>query len=122
MTIHLGTQSWNYDGWRGPFYPSGSRPEEYLSLYAKLLDTVEVDSTFYAIPAENAVHGWARKTPDHFTFSLKLPRSITHDRAFAGAEDDVALFCERARLLGPRLGSVLVQLPPDFSPRSFRAL
>lgn len=122
MTIHLGTQGWNYDVWRGPFYPAGTKPEEFLATYARLLDTVEVDSTFYATPSENAVLGWARRTPAHFTFALKLPRAITHDRRLVDAGDDLLYFCDRARLLGDKLAAVLVQLPPDLSPRAFLAL
>jgi uncharacterized protein YecE (DUF72 family) len=49
--IHIGTQGWNYDAWVGPFYPSGTRPSEFLTVYARAFDSVEVDSTFYASPA-----------------------------------------------------------------------
>jgi uncharacterized protein YecE (DUF72 family) len=72
--IRLGTQGWNYDSWVGPFYPDGTRAPEYLSLYARAFDTVEVDSTFYAIPASKVVRGWAARTPDNFLFARKLPQ------------------------------------------------
>ena len=49
--IRVGTQGWNYEAWEGPFYPPGTRPADFLSVYARAFDTVEVDSTFYAIPA-----------------------------------------------------------------------
>ena len=48
--IRLGTQGWNYDAWVGPFYPERTRPTDLLTIYARAFDTVEVDSTFYAVP------------------------------------------------------------------------
>jgi uncharacterized protein YecE (DUF72 family) len=87
-----------------------------LEAYARAFDTVEVDSTFYAAPSESALDAWAARTPDGFTFSLKLPREITHEHALRGARAAAALeeFCARARRLGPKLAAVLVQLPPQF--------
>jgi uncharacterized protein YecE (DUF72 family) len=120
--IRIGTQGWNYDAWRGPFYPRDARAEDFLELYARVFDTVEVDSTFYAPPTENAVRGWVRRTPEDFTFSLKLPRRITHENRLRNSREDLEAFVARARLLGRKLACVLVQLPPDFSPRQFGAL
>ena len=116
--IRIGTQGWNYDAWVGPFYPSGTRAGDFLSLYARAFDTVEVDSTFYAIPAGSTVRGWADRTPAHFRFALKLPQEVTHERRLRDAEHVAsALFFDRARELGPKLGPVLVQLGPDFGAR-----
>ena len=78
--LRLGTQGWNYDAWVGPFYPPGTRPAEYLTVYARAFETVEVDSTFYAIPPIKTVRGWYDRTPPGFTFALKLPQEITHER------------------------------------------
>ena len=121
-SVHLGTQSWNYPGWVGPFYPEGTRPTEFLRVYAQAFDSVEVDSTFYAIPPAKTVRGWAGRTPDRFTFALKLPQEITHERGLRDAADLTALFFDRARELGPKLGPVLVQLGPDFGPVELPAL
>ncbi|HXG66459.1 MAG TPA: DUF72 domain-containing protein [Blastocatellia bacterium] len=121
-SIHIGTQGWNYDGWTGPFYPRGTTKKEMLSLYAKVFDTIEIDSSFYAIPAENSVRGWLDKTPSHFTFSLKLPSEITHQNRLRGSEGILESFVERIRLFQERLGCVLIQLPPDFPPTERRAL
>ena len=120
--IHLGTQGWNYDMWVGPFYPDGTRPGDFLTLYARAFDTVEVDSTFYAIPPEKTVRGWAERTPAHFRFALKLPQEITHERRLRDAQDLLDLFIERARALGAKLGPVLIQLGPDFAPTERDAL
>jgi uncharacterized protein YecE (DUF72 family) len=120
--IHLGTQGWNYDAWVGPFYPDGTRAGDYLTLYARAFDTVEVDSTFYAIPPEKTVRGWAERTPPNFRFALKLPQEITHERRLRDVDDLLQLFLDRARALGPKLGPVLIQLGPDFAPTELPAL
>ena len=120
--IRLGTQGWNYDAWVGPFYPSGTRPADFLGVFARAFDTVEVDSTFYAIPPAKTVRGWAERTPADFRFALKLPQEITHERRLRNAEESTELFFERARELGPKLGPILVQLGPDFGPTELPAL
>jgi uncharacterized protein YecE (DUF72 family) len=122
--VRLGTQGWNYDAWVGPFYPSGTRVGEFLSTYARAFGTVEVDSTFYAIPPAKTVRGWADRTPADFSFALKLPQEITHERRLRGGDAAALaeLFFDRARELGPKLGPVLVQLGPDFVPAELPAL
>ncbi len=114
--LRLGTQGWNYSSWVGPFFPPGTRASAFLSTYSRAFSTVEVDSTFYAIPPLSTVRGWASRTPESFTFSLKVPQEITHERRFVDAEDVLAAFVERVRELGPRLGPLLLQCGPDFSP------
>ena len=121
--IQVGCQGWNYDDWvtppaaaRAVFYPRGTRAEHMLDAYARAFDTVEVDSTFYAAPSDSTYDNWAARTPDGFTFALKLPREITHEHALRGAAAERALaeFCRGARRLGAKLAAVLVQLPPQF--------
>ena len=120
VNVHVGCQGWNYEDWvsgggRSVFYPRGTRAADMLGVYSRAFETVEVDSTFYAIPSAQAVEGWAKRTPEGFTFSLKLPQEITHQRAL-GSGSIILLeeFCARARQLGARLGVVLIQLPPQF--------
>lgn len=111
--LRLGAQGWNYPAWVGPFYPSGTRARDFLATYARAFDTVEVDSTFYAVPPVATVRGWRDRTPDEFTFALKLPREITHERRFVGVGDVTARFLDAARELGPKLGPVLIQCGAD---------
>lgn len=120
--IRIGTQGWNYDAWVGSFYPEQTRAADFLATYARAFDTVEVDATFYAIPPEKTVRGWASRTPGDFLFALKLPQEITHERRLRDADDVLALFLERARLLGGKLGPILIQLGPDFGPSELPAL
>ncbi|HEX8070130.1 MAG TPA: DUF72 domain-containing protein [Pyrinomonadaceae bacterium] len=118
----IGCQGWNYADWVTPaaaaahvFYPHGTRAADMLAVYARAFDTVEVDSTFYAVPAPGTVDLWARRTPEQFTFALKLPQAITHEHALRpGCAQTLREFCAVARRLGDKLAAVLVQLPPQF--------
>ena len=120
--VHVGCQGWNYDGWVTPpaaaapvFYPHATRPTAMFELYARAFDTVEVDSTFYAVPPASTVDAWHKRTPPRFTFALKLPQEITHEFALRPAsEGTLAEFCDHARLLQDKLAATLVQLPPHF--------
>lgn len=122
MPIRLGTQGWNYDAWVGPFYPPGTRAPDFLSLYARAFNAVEVDSTFYATPAAKTVRDWARRVPAGFTFALKLPKEISHENRLRDPAGLAPQFFERARELGPKLGPILIQLGPDFMPSERPAL
>jgi uncharacterized protein YecE (DUF72 family) len=121
-SIRIGAQGWNYEAWVGPFYPAGTRTADFLTVYARAFDTVEVDATFYAIPASKTVRGWAERVPDGFTFALKMPSEITHENGLRSVDDLLSLFFDRARELGAKLGPVLVQLGPEFGPTELPAL
>jgi len=86
-----------------------------LEFYARIFETVEVDSTFYAVPSIQTVDGWNKRTPRRFSFSLKMPQEITHEYALRrGSADTLAEFCDRAGMLDEKLGVVLIQMPPQF--------
>lgn len=121
-TMHIGTQGWNYAAWMGSFYPDGTRVGEFLSIYARAFHTVEVDSTFYAVPPVATVRGWRDRTPPNFVFALKLPQSVTHEGRLRDPEGITEQFFDRVRELGPKLGPVLVQLGPDLGPEELPAL
>src|SRR5262245_3887869 len=104
--IRIGTMGWSYPGWVGPFYPAGSRPADFLAEYAHVFDCVELDTTFYGAPKPAIVRGWAANTPDHFRFSAKLPRQITHDRHLHDAEADLHAFLGSIAPLGDKLGPI----------------
>ncbi len=113
--LAFGTQGWAYADWVGPMYEPGARPQTYLSVYAEEFTTVEIDSTFYGAPTVDRVRGWAAKVPEHFRFSCKLDREITHKRRLHDANELVAHFYEVARAFGPKLGCVLAQFDPTFT-------
>jgi uncharacterized protein YecE (DUF72 family) len=119
--FHIGCQSWQYDDWISKpgedpiFYPRGTRPPEMLEYYSQIFDTIEVDSTAYGTPAVSTLDGWVAATPDNFRFSLKVPRAITHE--FSLTPHSYTLmdeFTDAARLLGKKLGAILIQLPASF--------
>ncbi|MCH7473092.1 MAG: DUF72 domain-containing protein [Gemmatimonadetes bacterium] len=114
--FHLGTQNWSYRAWVGPFYPPDTPKADMLQWYGRMFSTLEVDATFYAIPAEPIIGGWLAKVPSDFVFSLKVPQEITHGRRLVGCQATLDKFVDRVRQLGNSLGPMLVQLPPDFVP------
>lgn len=105
----------------GSFYPARSKPQDFLPLYAERFDTVEIDSTFYRIPAASAVRQWRERTPEGFTFAAKVPQMITHEKMLVGVEEDLATFLKVMDLLGDKLGPLLLQFP-YFNKRKFRGL
>jgi len=113
--IHVGTSGWSYKDWEGNFYPEGVRAADYLESYASVLKTVEIDSTFYAIPRESAVEGWIRRSPEGFRFCAKFPRDITHERGLLGCGELTQAFLRRMEPLGDRLGPFLIQFPATFT-------
>jgi len=110
--IWVGTSGYNYPEWKGSFYPSDLAAAKMLPYYAARFPTVEINYTFYRMPTEKLVSGWAAQTPSPYQLTLKAPRRITHDSRLKGAGDSVARFCEVAATLGDKLGALLFQLPP----------
>ena len=114
MNIQVGTSGYNYPEWRGTFYPEKFSTTKMLAYYAERFPTVEINYTFYRLPTEKLLAGWAAGTPDAFSFTLKAPRRITHDAKLQRCEDLVEAFCTASRTLGPKLATLLFQLPPNF--------
>ncbi|HKE44207.1 MAG TPA: DUF72 domain-containing protein [Steroidobacteraceae bacterium] len=114
MTIWVGTSGYNYPEWRGSFYPEKFPTAKMLPYYAERLKTVEINYTFYRSPNPKILEGWSAQTPDHFRFTLKAPKRITHDARLKDCADRVQYFLETARALGPKLAVLLFQLPPNF--------
>ena len=112
--VFVGTSGYNYPEWRGTFYPEKFSTNKMLAYYAERFPTVEINYTFYRMPTEKLLSGWADGTPDAFTFTLKAPRRITHDSKLQRCEDTLQAFCRIAGTLGPKLAVLLFQLPPTF--------
>ena len=112
--IRVGTSGYNYPEWRGTFYPDKFSADKMLAYYAERFPTVEINYTFYRIPTAKLLAGWSAGTPDSFSFTLKAPRLITHDSRLQRCEELLQTFCRTASTLGPKLGTLLFQLPPNF--------
>jgi uncharacterized protein YecE (DUF72 family) len=111
--IWTGTSGYNYPEWKGSFYPSDLPAAKMLPYYAARFPTVEINYTFYRMPNEKLVAGWAAQTPSPYKLTLKAPRRITHDQRLKQVGDLVAGFCQVAGTLGDKLGALLFQLPPN---------
>jgi len=112
VQLLTGTSGFSYKEWLGKFYPEKLPGNEMLRYYAGRLSTVEINNTFYRMPAEAMLANWAAEVPPDFTFTLKAPRRITHELRLKEAESNVAEFLRRAGALGDKLGVILFQLPP----------
>jgi uncharacterized protein YecE (DUF72 family) len=111
--IRAGTSGFSYKEWKGAFYPEDLPATKMLEYYASRLPTVEINNTFYRMPKSEVLDGWADKTGSDFRFVLKASRRITHFKRLAGVEEELEYFLRTAATLGPRLGAVLFQLPPN---------
>jgi len=112
--VLVGTSGYNYPEWKGSFYPADLPASNMLGYYSARFATVEINYTFYRMPTEKTIDGWADTTPDDFAFTLKASRRITHDARLKDCADMVEFFWSRAQRLGPKLGVLLFQLPPWF--------
>ena len=115
MTLRIGTSGYSYKEWKGVFYPEDLKASEMLSYYAERLGTVEINNTFYRLPTRKLLEGWASQVPDGFRFVLKVSQKITHFKRLKGAEEETGVLVDSARVLGPKLGAFLVQIPPNLA-------
>ncbi len=109
--LHVGTSSFSDESWVGSFYPAGTKPAEFLSVYARRFDTVEIDATFYRIPSSTQARSWAAKVPAGFKVAAKVPQLITHEKLLVGCGDDMKAFLDAMEELGGKLGPLLFQFP-----------
>lgn len=112
-SLYVGVSGFSYPGWKGNFYPKDLKSEDFLSYYSKKLNSVEINSSFYAPPNAAMIKSWSSKTQDSFKFSMKAPRQITHILKLGkGAADSSQGLDGILELLGAKRGPVLFQLPP----------
>jgi len=112
--VHIGTSGWHYKHWIGPFYPSKMPPAKMLRFYTEYFDTVEINNSFYRLPAKTAIDAWRRETPPGFCFAVKASRYITHNRKLNDPEHSAEKFMNVVENLERRLGPILFQLPPSW--------
>jgi uncharacterized protein YecE (DUF72 family) len=112
MPVNIGCSGFLYDHWRRRFYPPSERTHE-LEFYAARFDTVELNVTFYRMPPAATFQSWASRVPEGFVFAVKASRYISHILRLHDTGSSVRLLLDRAVELGPHLGPILLQLPPD---------
>ena len=114
-TLRVGTSSWSFPDWRGVFYPPQTPADRQLSHYAAKFNSVEVNTSFYALPAPKTILRWLESVPPEFTFSLKAPREITHEKRLVDVEQLTAAYLDVVRSLGPVAAPGLIQFPATFT-------
>jgi uncharacterized protein YecE (DUF72 family) len=115
LELFVGVSGFSYASWKGNFYPKDLKSEDFLSFYAGKLNSVEINSSFYAPPSAAMVKSWAGRTSEDFRFAIKSPRLITHTLKIGkGAPEAADRLGRTLELLGGKLGPVLFQLPPFF--------
>jgi uncharacterized protein YecE (DUF72 family) len=119
--LWIGTSGWQYRSWKGTFYPERLAQRQWLECYAEHFRTVEVNNAFYRLPEASTFEQWRDRTPADFIVGVKASRYLTHVKRLHDPEEPVARFMQRASRLGPKLGPVLVQLPPSLG-RDVKAL
>jgi len=117
MDIRVGCTGWAYSAWEGTFYPKTIKQKDWLSHYSSIFDVTEVNSSFYKIPTKQITAKWNNDTPDNFRFSLKFPKSITHESRldYDKCKDDLTQFFTGLEPLKSKIITLLFQLPPSLS-------
>jgi uncharacterized protein YecE (DUF72 family) len=111
---HVGCSGWNYKSWRGKFYEAQLPARDWLKYYTSVFDTVEVNNTFYRLPEAATFACWKQQMPAGFIATVKASRFLTHIKRLKDPDEPIERLFSRAKALGPRLGPVLYQLPPNF--------
>jgi uncharacterized protein YecE (DUF72 family) len=114
-TVRVGLSGWTYKSWRGRFYPEGLPHKRELAHVGSIFPTVEINGTFYSMQRPDSFGRWAELTPDDFVFAVKGPRFLTHMKRLNDPVAPLGNFIASGVLrLGPKLGPILWQLPPNF--------
>lgn len=108
----VGTSGWQYTDWRDVLYPAGLPQRLWLERYAECFGTVENNNAFYRLPSSETFASWRERTPDGFVMAVKASRFLTHIKRLKDPGEPVQRLMAAAEGLGPRLGPVLLQLPP----------
>ncbi|MEK9974604.1 MAG: DUF72 domain-containing protein [Deltaproteobacteria bacterium] len=114
MHYFLGCPEWSRPEWKGSLLPTRTRPADFLAGYARVFNTVEGNTTFYALPRPDVVERWKESTPSNFRFCFKFPRSISHDRKLENTTELTREFFQRIAPLEERVGPIQLQLSADF--------
>ena len=111
----IGISGWRYAGWRGKFYPADLVQRRELEFASRAFNSVEINGSFYSLQWPSSYQRWHAETPDHFLFAVKGPRFITHMKKLRDCQVPLAnFFASGVLALGPKLGPILWQLPPNF--------
>ena len=114
--IRIGAPAWGEPRWIGTVYPEGTRSADYLRLYSRQFQTIELNSTFYGTPTAKTVASWQQQVPESFRFCVKVVGDASHEDAPSKAMAAMRDFGAVIAGLGPALGCCFLQLPPEVGP------
>lgn len=120
--LYLGCPMWGLKTWVGDFFPAKTPAKAFLALYSQRLNTVEGNTTFYALPTADTVTRWREEAAPGFRFCLKAPQTITHYKRLKDCAAETAALLNRLEILGEKAGPTLLQLPPTFNVTHLPAL
>jgi uncharacterized protein YecE (DUF72 family) len=115
VDLKIGCVGYSYPEWVGAFYPRHASQEEFLEMYGKVFDLLEIDSSFYRIPTPEMTREWKRLVPEVFSFTAKFPKLVTHEREFRQAKEPLDRFLRAMGELRPKAKVLLVQLAPSYT-------
>jgi uncharacterized protein YecE (DUF72 family) len=114
LQYHLGCPVWSKKQWVGELFTADAKPSDFLRQYASVFNTVEGNTTFYALSKPASVRRWREETPPHFKFCFKFPKIISHQLRLQDAGQATQTFLNRLAPLAEKLGPFFLQLPPSF--------
>ncbi|MFY1046377.1 DUF72 domain-containing protein [Chryseobacterium sp. GP-SGM7] len=113
--IYIGCSGFYNNDWKGSLYPEDAKSKDFLTLYSKEFNAVEINSTFYRKPTPKTLLKWFDETPDDFRFFIKIPKAISHEKRLKDCKDEIQEFCEHIQTnLKEKLSGFLYQFPPSF--------
>ncbi len=113
--LYLGTSGFSYQDWRGRFYPQKLAPRQWLEFYSRTFKSLEINSSFYRLPAKTTFQNWRQQVPANFRFAIKAPRRLTHYRRLNIDDELWQWFWPQVSLLKNKLAVILWQLPANFT-------
>ena len=118
MHYYIGLPEWRHPNW----YAEGNQPDQPLKIYSRHFNSVEGNTSFYALPGESTVANWQQNTPENFRFCFKFPKTISHDAQLRHCFADVHAFLDRLSPLTEKLGLLWLQMGPGFGPQNLSEL
>lgn len=115
QNLYIGCSGFYNNDWKGSLYPEDAKSKDFLTLYAREFNCVEINSTFYRKPTAKTLIKWTDETPDHFRFFIKIPKMISHEKRMKECKEEIQAFCEHIHShLKEKLSGFLYQFPPSF--------
>lgn len=114
-SLYIGCSGFYNNDWKGSLYPETAQSKDFLTLYSKEFNAVEINSTFYRKPTAKTLLKWVDETPEEFKFFIKIPKVISHEKRLENCQKEISEFCEHIQShLKEKLAGFLYQFPPSF--------